>query len=94
MKGYMIWNSDVEFEYDGATYLATYKTDAISGRSWVSAIENNVTGESVPQEQAVAWPRGAHSPTVAESDEWAELHPLAKAAMEKDIEQKQDRSCT
>lgn len=93
MKGYMLTSSEVEFEYDGATYLATYKTDAISGRSWVSEIENNVTGVAVPQEQAVAWPRRAHYPTVAESDEWAELHPLAKAAMEKDIERKQDRSC-
>lgn len=91
---YMIWNSDVAFEHEGTTYRASYKTDAITGKSWVSEIVNDETGEPVQRE--AIYRDGSTMRQVSrvyESDEWAELMPLAKRAMNAAIEKTQGRSC-
>lgn len=79
---YMRSQYDVEFTHDGKEFIAFYTYDADLGRSWITDIQDE-NGEMIPKEDIQR--DGSHMRQVyyvGESDAWAELHPIAKQAME------------
>lgn len=44
MPGYMQWDREVDFEYNGWGYTAYYTYDADLGKSWITAIESHDAG--------------------------------------------------